>query len=820
MATGFAADVGNVAGQDAKPMLIELKNGKAICKQKPIFYDKSSETMSELVKFRELLDERMSRQDPQLGTVPEEYLPLIAKLVQESDKAISALTKSIHQILLPPHEEDEEGPSVKPRVPISAYAVEKAINSVATRVNYGLDPPGDGTKVPAVLCVWRWEVNEDKRDWLPKAAREKADARLAERVQAKNDLQAFVAALPQAERDALFKTKQPLKDRAKAEANLPTATSDVNIVTAPSADDVATGGSRQVTPMNGETPAGPSTLEKKRGRPKKPVDPVAEAEKEAKEREKAEKRAEKEAKEREKVEKAQKEKQAQAKSRNIMANFFNAKPKQKTINGSHAASDSGNTISPSASKNSTAAGPSDFERTFKPFVLKKEAELAPINWFRHSKGKQSERKKTRRKAKATVINVDEADIVHSSSAEIIEILDEDIEMNDSTSPDLSKLGTREHLSTILSSLPASADPLLRTRPSKAPRALKTHSAYSVRQIMAQLSEAEVSGDDAAVRELISLLEDRTAIPARVFVFHEDARPGYYGTFTKTSELIGPRTPFAKDSIALDYGYDSGEEWEEEEVVGDDVHDGDEVEDDDADEEEQDSDLDSWLVDDDEIEEVGTPLSDRMDRSPSPFDVPPLPLPKKRKAEKGTGEKEKKRKVVVPLVPFNKGPCWESEIGRCEYEPFEQYRIQMFNDTTFPVDPFTFVSQPIGQPQRDGQALPALPALPDPRMSPLASTDTMALSGKTPKPGVAAALKPKPKSNFPEAHLPFLLSRITSMGTSSLIAIVEAVYADLKEHKVKKNAIEVKVREVGVKCKEKKIWVVKDEVKDRYPQCVS
>jgi chromatin assembly factor 1 subunit A len=76
----------------------------------------------------------------------------------------------------------------------------------------------------------------------------------------------------------------------------------------------------------------------------------------------------------------------------------------------------------------------------------------------------------------------------------------------------------------------------------------------------------------------------------------------------------------------------------------------------------------------------------------------------------------------------------------------------------------------------------------------------------------AAPRPKPRSAFPDAHLPFLLSRITSMGTSSLIAIVEAVYAELKEHKVKKNAIEVKVREVGEKCKEKKVWVVKDEIK--------
>lgn len=34
---------------------------------------------------------------------------------------------------------------------------------------------------------------------------------------------------------------------------------------------------------------------------------------------------------------------------------------------------------------------------------------------------------------------------------------------------------------------------------------------------------------------------------------------------------------------------------------------------------------------------------------------------------------------------------------------------------------------------------------------------------------------------------------------------------MKVHKVKKNAIEAKVREVGEKCKEKKVWIVKPAV---------
>lgn len=191
--------------------------------------------------------------------------------------------------------------------------------------------------------------------------------------------------------------------------------------------------------------------------------------------------------------------------------------------------------------------------------------------------------------------------------------------------------------------------------------------------MSALSEAEVAGDDTRVRSLIALLRDRSRIPAKVLVFAEDVRPGYFGTWTRASRDIGPRTPFAKDIIAIDYGYDSGEEWEEEVEDADDVADDAEEEDGGADE--HDSDMDSWLVDDDEVEEPGTPIEERGG-SPDLFPLN-FPSPQKRKAE-SENKQIKKRKVVIPLVPFTKGPCWESTIGQCEYEPFKPYQIRLFN----------------------------------------------------------------------------------------------------------------------------------------------
>jgi chromatin assembly factor 1 subunit A len=49
-----------------------------------------------------------------------------------------------------------------------------------------------------------------------------------------------------------------------------------------------------------------------------------------------------------------------------------------------------------------------------------------------------------------------------------------------------------------------------------------------------------------------------------------------------------------------------------------------------------------------------------------------------------------------------------------------------------------------------------------------------------------------------------------MGTSSLIALVEALHLDLKTHSVKKNAIEAKIREICVK-DQRHIWSLRVDI---------
>lgn len=61
--------------------------------------------------------------------------------------------------------------------------MESAITHVAIRINYGAENMPNQAKVPAHLCIWRWEVDEQNFHWLPKTVRDKLRNRLYERRQ-------------------------------------------------------------------------------------------------------------------------------------------------------------------------------------------------------------------------------------------------------------------------------------------------------------------------------------------------------------------------------------------------------------------------------------------------------------------------------------------------------------------------------------------------------------------------------------------------------------------------------------------------------------
>lgn len=84
--------------------------------------------------------------------------------------------KHIQKSLQPEELESSDSSGNAPMV--TQPALESAIVSVAERLNYGVDWV---EKIPASLSVWKWEVKQSKFDLLPKTARDKFEARIAER---------------------------------------------------------------------------------------------------------------------------------------------------------------------------------------------------------------------------------------------------------------------------------------------------------------------------------------------------------------------------------------------------------------------------------------------------------------------------------------------------------------------------------------------------------------------------------------------------------------------------------------------------------------
>ncbi|OAX32569.1 hypothetical protein K503DRAFT_805127 [Rhizopogon vinicolor AM-OR11-026] len=278
----------------------------------------------------------------------------------------------------------------------------------------------------------------------------------------------------------------------------------------------------------------------------------------------------------------------------------------------------------------TSSSKSEFQKTFKPFVLKKGAVIAPVNWFLKSRQRPSGKQRSGF-SHADVIVIDAGQTEAAN-----------VSVDITSAFNFAETNALEGLEDI---------PRDRSKSS-----FKCFSAHNTRDIFAQLNDAEIAGDTSQVHHLLKILRDRKILPAKVLIFHEDARPGYYSYWTRNSRIAGPRSPLARNLLARDYRYNSRGEWEDEGPGDADNVDDDEdeeVEGDDAD-----SDADSWLVDDDE---VGESVQDDRDLSPSLLDIPLPPHKRKaispsppdisystskRKSEDTGKQSEKKQKVVT------------------------------------------------------------------------------------------------------------------------------------------------------------------------------
>ncbi|KAG8987771.1 hypothetical protein FRB90_003156, partial [Tulasnella sp. 427] len=695
--------------------IIEVKDGKLSLKQKTLRWEDSTTALRELLAFADFLS-ASSAPNP-LTAFPPEHLPLLGKLVIESDKTGAVLAKNVKKTIMKKcGAQDDKDAVDDPRLPLST--VNNAISEIASRVNYGIQD------TPAAKSQFKTHYDglddEQKKSLLDK--------------QKKNG----------ASKDPSSSTAQPSVAKMKKEP-------------------------AKVSPVKESKAEVKGTNESDQA-PKKP------------------------------------NKQAQ-----MMQSFFKSSNKPSTTE-----------------KSSKGPFVSDFERTFKAFLVKKDCYLAPVNYFR---ARSEAVPNAKGKAKAEVIVLDD---------------DGDIEMSvdsptkpprrSTVAPLLNaETATAEDLlNNFLSSLSLSSLPPGRRRSRIAnqqrpsgPNDLKpkSYSRINVRTVVTKLTNAEVTDDIKTVRDCEKLLRNRRTIPVKYLQFCDNLRPGYYGTWTKSSTFIGPRTPFSKDPVAFDYSYDSGEEWEEEPEDAEEVLSsaGSEEEEDVGSEEE-----DDWLVGDDEIEYEAGAVPEQHSRSISPS----LSNGAKRKleVEKEKEKESKKRRIVKALVPYSTGPHWEDSVGDCP-DHLRNYRIQLLNDTPFPIDPFTFVSEDLTSSVQDNgaQEMPTrnavgakstkpttqdgfvIPALP-PHLHPssqinLPTPVPQSTDGQTTK--AQGNAKPKQiKKPFPPQHLPQLLNLING-STLTKLHLVEQLGQEFKAVKeVKKYAIDAALGEVAIR--NGGVWAIKEE----------
>ncbi|KAK0538708.1 hypothetical protein OC834_000300 [Tilletia horrida] len=435
---------------------------------------------------------------------------------------------------------------------------------------------------------------------------------------------------------------------------------------------------------------------------------------EAKDEEQRAKREAKDAQKQQKEEKARKEAANQAKTRNFMSSFLK-KPGASSSSGSSKQATMAAVVAARAN-----AGKSDFQRTFIPGAYKN---LAPVN-------------KWKKPVSAELLRVLEG-------FDKAEAQEEDAPMDDGAlSPSQADLMTdfkrrmarkvvksnsKAKLPATFSSTSASAT----QDAAQAPSRRGIHPPVVVRQVMRAVAESDIIGGEAAAeakKALDQIISDRSLVRLKFIQFEQDRRPGWYGSFTRPSNLIGPRRPFAQDPVLLDYSYDSDDEWEDQgQLEGEDIDEGQDAEEEEKEDDDDDSEMDDWLIDDleevddnESTEEDPVAVADKLEDDNSSdivevdaegHEVPASQrkaahtVPAKRKAvdtdtvviQRGGQQKRVKalgRRFNAKLVPFSAGPHWEKSAGRIDYALFQPFQVEFLNNASYGLNPFTFDCIPL------------------------------------------------------------------------------------------------------------------------------
>ncbi|GAA5878410.1 hypothetical protein JCM16303_002764 [Sporobolomyces ruberrimus] len=681
-----------------------------------------------------------------LPEIPPEHLGAIAKDVQEASHLPGGLARFIRNNLassitenmsaLEDSQEDsgnvaetseaEKDKKDKILDRINVDALKATIENLATRTNYGLsledckdgELPEGVSSIPPGLQFWVWEVQDTtllSAELVPKFER-----RRTEREEIKRSVGELFRSLDEKGQVALLMSKKGAavttstkEVKAKGKGKAKAETSEKDSKAKGKGKGKAKEQDEEEEPEEegedgSDDPEGKDKKDVKmkgvaggeaKGKKKKELSEEVKAEKEEKLRIKAEKEAEKEekrkereakkaikaekdaveeekkaAKRKEKEEKKQVEEKKLAAlktQKNLMNSFFVKTSPVPSTSGSvstpaaKGTPGSGTKATSAANSPAPAANVGDFARIFHPFTVRPGVKVAPINRFN--------------KGEKRVASVQ---------------IDSD-----------SSITLKESQASFVSGVPKRRIPPYNPRPCPA---------YGVRELVVGINDSALTSQDTS--SFYEALKDREKVPVKFFKFLEDVRPGYVGTWSKTSKVVTPRTPFEQDRAVLNYEIDSEGEWEEEpedldaENVG---SDGEGSNDEDVDDNV--SEADSWLADDDEIEyepgyeadgdivmmdadskRIGPRANDDDDDDIIVVEGEKEKkerVRKEKERKKKQEEKQRKRKAAGPLLPFIKGPVWEDEKGVSNEPAFNSFKIRFLNDSSFGINPLTFHSKP-------------------------------------------------------------------------------------------------------------------------------
>ncbi|KAI9562969.1 hypothetical protein GHT06_010425 [Daphnia sinensis] len=173
------------------------------------------------------------------------------------------------------------------------------------------------------------------------------------------------------------------------------------------------------------------------------------------------------------------------------------------------------------------------------------------------------------------------------------------------------------------------------------------------------TEVEVIDEDEAEgpmnkEDIITVVP---ALPRRMrpklLKFCENRRPAYWGTWGKTSHLVGPRRPFGKENI-FDYDVDSDDEWEEE------VEPGESLTDSEAEGEEKEP-ADDYEVDNEFLVPHGYLSDEEGEKEDDERPMSPSEAKEKLKLKEEQFERELKEKTCH-IKPSLIGCCWTDDLN--------------------------------------------------------------------------------------------------------------------------------------------------------------